>query len=47
LEIPVPHRLRSQLLPQLCSASINAYRAAMGAGVLVALAGALVAFVGV
>ncbi len=47
LEIPMPQSLRRQLLPEVRSASINAYRGAMGAGVLIALAGALVAFVGI
>ena len=47
LEIAMPQRLRPQVLPALRSASINAYRGAMGAGVLIALAGAVVAFVGI
>jgi len=47
LELAVPQRLRSTLLPELRSASINAYRGAMGAGVLIAVAGALVAFLGI
>jgi len=47
LEIPVPQHLRPQVLPELRLASINAYRGAMGAGVLVALAGALVAYMGI
>ena len=47
LEIAMPPSLRPQLLPGLRSASISAYRGAMGAGVLIALAGALVAFVGI
>jgi hypothetical protein len=47
LQIAMPQRLRALLLPELRSASINAYRGAMGAGVLIALAGALVAFLGI
>jgi EmrB/QacA subfamily drug resistance transporter len=47
LQIPMPQRLRPQLLPELRSASINAYQGAMGAGVLIALAGAFVAFLGI
>jgi len=47
LQIAMPPRLRPQLLPELRSASINAYRGAMGAGVLIAMAGALVAFLGI
>jgi EmrB/QacA subfamily drug resistance transporter len=47
LQIAMPPRLRPQLLPELRSASINAYRGAMGAGVLIALAGSLVAFLGI
>ncbi len=47
LEIPLPADLRSDLLPVLQSASINAYRATMGAGVVIAVVGALVAFLGV
>jgi Na+/melibiose symporter-like transporter len=47
LQIPMPQRLRPQLLPELRSASINAYRGAMGAGVLIAMAGALVAFLSI
>jgi Na+/melibiose symporter-like transporter len=47
LQIPMPQRLRPQLLPELRSASINAYQGAMGAGVLIALAGAIVAFLGI
>jgi MFS family permease len=47
LEIPLPTRLRAELLPVLQSSSINAYRAAMGTGVVIAVAGALVAFLGV
>jgi hypothetical protein len=35
------------LLPVLQSASINAYRATMGAGVVIAVVGAVVAFLGV
>jgi hypothetical protein len=35
------------LLPLLQSASINAYRATMSAGVVIAVVGALVAFLGV
>jgi EmrB/QacA subfamily drug resistance transporter len=47
LEIPLPAGLRSDLLPLLQSASINAYRATMSAGVVIAVVGALVAFLGV
>jgi EmrB/QacA subfamily drug resistance transporter len=47
LQIAMPPRLRPQLLPELRSASVNAYRGGMGAGVLIALAGALVAFLGI
>jgi EmrB/QacA subfamily drug resistance transporter len=47
LQIAMPQRLRPQLLPELRSASINAYRGAMGAGVLIAIAGALTAFLGI
>jgi Na+/melibiose symporter-like transporter len=47
LQISMPPRLRPQLMPELRSASINAYRGAMGAGVLIALAGALVAWRGI
>jgi EmrB/QacA subfamily drug resistance transporter len=47
LLIPMPAPLRTQLLPVLQNASINAYQAAMGAGVLIAVAGALVAFLGI
>jgi hypothetical protein len=47
MEIPLPAGLRSDLLPVLQRASINAYRATMGAGVLIAVVGALVAFLGV
>ncbi len=47
LEIPLSTRLRAELLPVLQSSSINAYRATMGAGVVIAVVGALVAFVGV
>jgi len=47
LEIPLSTRLRAELLPVLQSSSINAYRATMGAGVVIAIVGALVAFLGV
>jgi EmrB/QacA subfamily drug resistance transporter len=47
LEIPIPTRLRDELLPVLQSSSINAYRATMGAGVVIAIIGALLSFVGV
>ncbi len=47
LEIQMPQSLRPQVLPELRSASINAYRGSMGAGVLLALAGAIVAFLGI
>src|SRR5260370_29721811 len=47
LEIPLPTRLRAELLPLLQSSSINAYRATMGAGVVIAAVGALVSFLGV
>jgi hypothetical protein len=47
LLIPMPAPLRTQLLPVLQNASINAYQAAMGAGVLIGVAGALVAFLGI
>jgi hypothetical protein len=47
LEIPLTARLRSEVLPVLQTSSINAYRAAMGTGVLIAVTGALVAFLGI
>jgi EmrB/QacA subfamily drug resistance transporter len=47
LEIPLTALLRSEVLPVLQTSSINAYRAAMGTGVLIAVTGALVAFVGI
>jgi hypothetical protein len=47
LEIPIPTGLRTELLPVLQSSSINAYRATMGAGVVIAVIGALVSFLGV
>ena len=47
LEIAMPPRLQRQVLPELRSASTSAYRGAMGAGVLIALAGALAAFLGI
>jgi hypothetical protein len=46
-DIPLPGRLRAELLPVLQSASINAYRAAMATGVVIAIAGALLAFLGI
>jgi hypothetical protein len=39
--------LREIRLPLLQASSINAYRAAMGTGVVIAVAGALVAFLGI
>ncbi len=47
LQIAVPPRLQQQVLPELRSASVDAYRGAMGAGVLIAFAGALISFVGI
>lgn len=47
LEIPLIGRLRDDLFPLLQASSINAYRAAMAAGVVIAVVGALVAFVGI
>lgn len=47
LEIPLTGNLRGELLSVLQSASINAYRAAMVTGVVIALMGALVAFLGI
>jgi MFS family permease len=47
LEISLTGRLQAELLPLLQSSSINAYRAAMGTGVVIAVAGALVAFLGI
>jgi EmrB/QacA subfamily drug resistance transporter len=47
LEIAVPQRLRRQLVPELRAASTAAYRGAMGAGVMLAIAGALGSFVGI
>jgi len=47
LEIPLPRGLQAELAPALQAASINAYRAAMGTGVVIALIGALVAFLGI
>jgi EmrB/QacA subfamily drug resistance transporter len=46
LEIPLTGRLQA-LGPVLQTASINAYRAAMGTGVVIAVIGALVAFLGI
>jgi EmrB/QacA subfamily drug resistance transporter len=47
LEIPLTGRMQAELVPLLQAASINAYRAAMGTGVVIAVAGALVAFLGI
>jgi EmrB/QacA subfamily drug resistance transporter len=47
LEIRLNGRLQANLLPLLQASSINAYRATMGAGVGIAVAGALVAFLGI
>jgi hypothetical protein len=47
LEIPLTGRLQAELVPLLQASSINAYRAAMGTGVVIAVAGALVAFLGI
>jgi MFS family permease len=47
LEIRLNGRLQADLLPLLQASSINAYRVTMGAGVGIAVAGALVAFLGI
>jgi hypothetical protein len=47
LEIPLPEGLQAELLPVLETATINAYQAAMGTGVMIAIMGALVAFLGI
>ncbi len=47
LEIQLSGPLRTEILPVLQTASINAYRAAMGTGVVIAIIGALVAFLGI
>lgn len=47
LEIQLAGPLRAEVLPILETASINAYRAAMGTGVVIAIMGALVAFLGI
>jgi predicted MFS family arabinose efflux permease len=47
LEIQLPANLRAEVLPVLTRTTITAYRAAMGTGVVIAVAGALVAFLGV
>lgn len=47
VEIPIAPSLRDRLLPELRGASVDAYRLAMFAGALIALAGALTAFLGV
>jgi EmrB/QacA subfamily drug resistance transporter len=47
LEFPLAGRLRAEVLPTLQTASINAYQVVMGTGVMIAIMGALVAFVGI
>ncbi len=47
LELPLTGRLQAELLPTLQAVSINAYQAAMGTGVVIAVMGALVAFLGI
>ncbi len=47
LEIQLTGPLRAEVLPVLQTASINAYRAAMGTGVVIAIMGALAAFLGI
>jgi EmrB/QacA subfamily drug resistance transporter len=47
LEIPLTAPLRAELLPLLQNASINAYRSAMATGVVIAVTGALMAYLGI
>jgi EmrB/QacA subfamily drug resistance transporter len=47
LEIPLPTPFRAELQPIIQGSTITAYRATMGAGVVIAIAGGLVAFLGV